>query len=368
MRNKFINLVFTFILITSIIGCGSTEEDIPETISEAAQPEADSFLLISSDTISTDLAADYDILLVDDFDASSTGFIAILDGSDATVTLISPEGTITSAGGKGNAPGEFLWPVAVSVSDEGIVAVSDFMLGSVRIYEPGLEYFSELGGFMMANPGVIFTTGLETFIGMRIYYKADGDETLVGHQTARWTVLDSEPDYIYTETMKPFSINDFGASIVSPYPMACNSNGEVFVADVSRENYILTKYREDGEILWTQELPFEQIEKTEEEIDIEEAMVQRRMEQSTHQMNFIADPYHFAVLSLATGPTGKLWAEIPGHDNTFFEVFDQTSGEYLFSVESNEQYERLEVTPGGIFAITEGDAQALIQLELAELE
>lgn len=370
MKNKLMVFLFASILVASFIACGTTEEDVQATatedVPESNQPEVENLLLTHSDTISTDLAADYDIFLVDDFDASSSGYIAILDGSDATVNVIDPTGNLTTAGGKGSAPGEFLWPIAVSVSENGFVAVSDYMQGSVRIYHTGLEFYTEIGGFMMANPGVMFVTGLENFTGMRIYFRTDGDETLVGHQTALWSGTDSEPKHIYTETMRPFNINDFGGSIIAPYPMASNSEGTVFVADVSTENYSLTSFSSEGEILWEMERPFEKIEKTQEEIEIEEAIVQRRMEQSAHQMEYIADPYHFAVSSLNLDPEGRLWAEIPGHDYKFFEVFDQASGEYLFSVETNEQYERLEVTPGGIFAIPIGDIQPLILLDITE--
>lgn len=223
MRSRLTALLFLFALITFLSSCGAPEENIlvtpPEVISETSQPEADSFLVLS-DTISADLTMDYGIFLVDDIDASCTGFLAILDGAGATVTVIDSTGTVTSAGGEGSGPGEFLWPVAVSVSPEGIVAVSDFMLGSVRIYHPGLELYTELGGFTMANPGVMFVTGLEAFTGMRVYFRAEGDDTLIGHQTALWSGMDAEPTLVYTETMRPFSINDFGTSIVSPYPIA----------------------------------------------------------------------------------------------------------------------------------------------------
>lgn len=187
---------------------------------------------------------------------------------------------------------------------------------------------------------------------------------MVGHQTALWSGVDSEPTYVYTESMRPFSINDFGASIVAPYPMTASPNGEVFVAYVSMEEYLITSYNSSGEVLWTVERPYEKIEKTEEEIDLEESMVQRRMQQSAHQMNYTADPYHFSVISLSLGPDGKLWAERPGNAGAFFDVFEPLNGEYLFSVSTATQYERLEVTQGGIFAIPEGEIQVLLQLEL----
>ena len=350
-------------------GCGETDADqqviqvsLPQQ-SEAIPFTVDS-MLVSSEVLSADITADYGVFLVDDISASSAGHIAILDGSIATVIVIDPEGIVTSTGGSGSGPGEFQWPIALSISPEGYVAVSDFMAGIVRIYQPGLELYLDIEGFTMANPGVMFVTGENSFTGMRVHFTSEKGETLIGHQTALWSGLNSEPAIVYSETMTVFTPNDFGSSIVAPFPMTTNSQGVVFVADVSTEKYVLTSFSTDGEVLWAFERPFERIEKTLEEIEFEENMVTRRMQQSAHQVDYTADPFHFAVTALALGPDGRLWAEKPGHDTTLFDVFDPESGEYFFSASAESNYERLEITPGGIFAVTMGEPQQLLKLQL----
>lgn len=366
MKTRLTASIFVFVLITLLPGCGATEEEVlvvPVHVSGTDQSEVDSFL-VCSDTLSADLTFDYGVFMVDDIDASSTGLLAILDGSIATVIVIDPEGIVTSTGGSGSGPGEFQWPIALSISPEGYVAVSDFMAGIVRIYQPGLELYADIDGFTMANPGVMFVTGGDSFTGMRVHFTAEDGETLIGHQTALWSGPDSEPAHVYAEAMTAFSPSDFGSSIVAPFPMTTSSQGVVFVADVSTEKYILTSYTRDGEVLWAFERPFERIEKTPEEIEFEENMVTRRMQQSAHQVDYTADPFHFAVTTLALGPDGRLWAEKPGHDAVFFDVFDPESGEYLFSASAEGNYERLEITPGGIFAVTMGEPQQLLKLQL----
>ncbi len=367
MKTKLAASIFVFVLIVIFPSCGAPEEEVlavPVFVSETDQAHVES-LLVCSDTLSADLATDYGIFLVDDFDASSTGLLAILDGPNATVIVIDQDGVVTTAGGQGSGPGEFQWPIALSISPEGYVAVSDYMAGIVRIYQPGLDTYVDIDGFIMANPGIMFVTGENSFTGMRVHFTAEDGETLIGHQTALWSGPDSEPAHVYTETMTAFEPNDFGSSIVAPYPMTTSSQGNVFVADVSTEKYILTSYGADGEVLWAFERPFERVEKTLEEIEFEEDMVTRRMQESAHQVDYTADPFHYAVKSLALGPDGRLWVEKPGHDTTLFDVFDPESGDYLFSASAEGNYERLEITPGGIFAVTEGEPQQLLKLELA---
>ena len=197
-------------------------------------------------------------------------------------------------------------------------------------------------------------------------FRAEGGNTLIGHQTALWYESTLEPAVIYSESLEPFTPNDFGRSIITPYPMTCNSEGVVFIADVSSEEYILYSYKPDGTLLWSLERPFQRTSKTELEIRTEEDMVVRRMQQSAHQADYTADPYHFAVSSLAIGPRGRLWVERPGAGVVFFDVYDTESGQLFFTVSTEVELDlaRLEVTRGGILGVTAGEIPSLVRLAI----
>ncbi len=370
MTQKLVNSTITLVLSLMVLvtGCRNSDVEVPHTVNllgaetRISSPER---ILVCSDTLSTDLASDFGVLLLNDIAASSTGELAILDGASSTVTLIDSEGVISTTGGSGQGPGEFQQPISVALSDEGIIAVSDLMAGTVRIYQPHFESYQDVNGFFMANPGVMYITGDSSFTAMRVYFRTDNDETVIGHQTALWVGNDSDPVHVYTENMRSFDLSDFGASVIAPYPMTTNSEGVVFVADVSTEKYILSSYNSQGDILWISELPFQPLEKTEEEINFEEDLVIRRMQQSPHQVNYVADPYHFAVVSLALGPEERLWVERPGYGNTHFDIFEPATGEYLFSASAEGEFDILKVTPGGIFAVPSGMYQSLLLLNLS---
>ncbi len=364
---KYFFLLAGVYLITSA-GCGSGEEigstGVARRGEDTLVAPVDSVLFVS-DTISIDLMNDYGIVTVDDIDATDRGLIALLDGVSATVTVITEKGElIARTGGSGSAPGEFQWPQAISISSTGSVAVSDVMAGIVRILEPDLDSYVDLPGFMMANPGVMHLMSDGDFAGMRMIFRADDGNTLIGYQTARWSESASEPVVIYKENLEPFTPNDFGRSIITPYPMACNSDEVVFIADVSSDEYILYSYEADGTLLWSLECPFQRTEKTGFEIRTEEDMVLRRMQQSAHQADYTADPYHNAVSSLAIGPRGRLWAERPGAENVFFDVYDPETGQFLFTASAEVEMDlaRLEVTRGGILGVTTGEIPSLVSL------
>lgn len=357
-------------IITSA-GCGSDEET---GSTEAVQREEDTLVapadsvLFVSDTISVDLINDYGIVTIDDMDATDRGLIALLDGVSATVAVIDNSGEfIARTGGYGSGPGEFQWPQSISISSTGSIAVSDLMSGIMRILEPGLDSYVDLKGFTMAYPGVMYLMSNGSFAGMRMIFRSDDGNTVIGHQTALWSDSTSEPAVIYREDMEPFTLNDFGRSIITPYPMACNSEGVVFIADVSSEKYMLYSYKADGTLLWSLERPFQRTEKTELEIRTEEDIVLRRMQQSEHQADYTADPYHYAVSSLAIGPQGRLWAERPWAAGMFFDVYDPETGQLLFTASAKEELElaRLEVTGGGILGVTTGEIPSLVRLALA---
>ena len=146
--------------------------------------------------------------------------------------------------------------------------------------------------------------------------------------------------------------------------MACTSAGVVFTADVSSEEYILYSFEPDGTLLWSLEFPFQRTPKTEIEIQTEEDMVVRRMQQTAHQAEYTADPFHYAVSSLAVGPLGRLWAERPGAENVFYDVIDSETGKLLFtaSAEAGLDLTRMEVTRGGILGVTTGETPSLVRL------
>ncbi|MEN8208716.1 MAG: 6-bladed beta-propeller [Candidatus Fermentibacteria bacterium] len=360
------------ILICLVIaaGCGSGERTGSDGAARSGEDTLasppDSIITVS-DTVSIDLMTDYGIVTVDDIDASGNDRIALLDEVSATVTVITGSGElIAAAGGSGSGPGEFQRPSSISISSTGSVAVPDQMAGTVRIFEPDLDSYSDLQGFMMANPGIMYLNPDGSFAGMRIIFRAEDGNTVIGYQTALWTENDSESAIIYKEDMDLFTPNDFGRSIITPYPMTCSSAGAVFTADVSSEEYRLYSFEPDGTLLWSLEFPFRRILKTELEIAAEEDMVERRMQQSAHQADYTADPFHYAVSSLAIGPMGRLWAERPGAESVFFDVFDTETGQLLFtaSVESSLDMERLEVTRGGILGVTTGEIPSLVRLNM----
>lgn len=364
-----LSAVCTFLILAA--GCGSSGNRAPvtsvpegnDTITETAEST-----LSVSDTLSADLLSDYGVFAVDDISGSQTGYLALLDGVNATVTVIDPQGNSISTGGSGSGPGEYQWPQAVAVSNNGSVAVSDFLGGFVRILQPDLGSFVDINGFIMANPGRMTLLDSGNFAGMRVTFRAEDGESFIGHQTALWAGTDSEPTVVYSESMRPFSLNDFGWSIIVPYPMACSPDGIVYTADVSTERYVLTSYSPDATVLWSVGRPFQRTEKTEEEIQLEKEMVTRRMQQSEHQADYTPDPYNFAVSSLSLGPEGDLWAARPGAERAFFDVFDASNGDYLYSASTEAVYELLEVTPAGIFAVLPGETQQLLRLDLKPSE
>jgi len=348
-------------------GCGGSGDDssnpFPAGGTDAAS-DGDTFALYSSDTLSADLLAEYGIFTVNDISASSSGYIALLDRSRSTVTVLDTAETALITGGSGSGPGEYQQPRAIAVADDGSLAVSDFMGGFVRILEPGLEFYQDIGGFIMANPGKMILLDSGGFVGMRIVFKSDDDQTSIGHQTALWSGTDSEPTLVYSEEMRPFSPNDFGWSLIAPYPMTASSDGVVYTADVATDRYVMTSYDPDGAVLWTTHRPFAMTEKSDEDLAIEKETATRLMQQSEHRVEYTPDPYQYAVTDLALGPAGNLWARRPAPEMTLFDVYDSSDGEFLFSAAVDSDYELLEVTPGGILGVVPGEANSLLLMEL----
>jgi len=357
----------TGMILIASSGCGrgnATGAEMSNRMEDTILFPADSSLYVA-DTLSSDLMTDFGIATVVDIDASEAGLIAILDGVNATVTVIDETGSfIADAGGSGSGPGEFQLPVALSISEDGYVAVSDQMAGTVRIIGPSLDSYRDIQGFMMANPGNIWLENENGFAGMRMVFRSEDGATKIGYQTAFWDESTSDPSIVFREVLEPFTPNDFGRSIITPYPMTCTAEGDVLTASVSCEEYIIFCFEPEGDMRWAMEYPLHRVEKSEMEIRTEEEMVERRMQQSAHQAEYTADPFNYSVSSLAIGPGGRLWVERPGAEGLFFDVYDPASGSLLYtaSLEGSPEFSRLEVTRAGILGVTAGDVPALVIL------
>ena len=90
------------------------------------------------------------------------------------------------------------------------------------------------------------------------------------------------------------------------------------------------------------------------------------MQQTAHQADYTADPYNYAVSSLAIGPQGRLWVERPGAENVFFDVIDTETGQLLFTASAEMELDltRMEVTRGGILGVTVGETPSLVRLDM----
>ena len=269
----------TGVMLVASSGCGrgnATGSEMSDRLEDTILSPADSSLYVA-DTLSSDIMTDYGIATVADMDASEAGVIAILDGLNATVTVIDGTGNfIAGAGGSGSGPGEFHFHVVLVTSENGYVAVSDQMAGTVRIIGPSLDSYRDITGFMMANPGKIHLENENGFAGMRMVFRSEDGATKIGYQTAFWDESTSDPSIVFREVLEPFTPNDFGRSIITPYPMTRTFEGNVITASVSSEEYIIFCFEPDGEMLWAMEYPLHRVEKSNQEIQIEEDMVIRQ--------------------------------------------------------------------------------------------
>jgi len=165
----------------------------------------------------------------------SDGNIYIADTGHARILVFRSSGQyLRKIGKKGFGKGELMEPVGVTVSKDGRVYIADKALNKVSVYSPAGRLENEFKVMLPLKPHVANSKlYLATYGHVMIY-------DLKGRELAKWG-------------RKGRNQGDLD----SPTGIAVNKNGDVFVSDTF--NLRLQAFSRNGEVLWTQGKPPEDI-------------------------------------------------------------------------------------------------------------
>ncbi|MCK4505871.1 MAG: 6-bladed beta-propeller [Candidatus Aegiribacteria sp.] len=333
-------LILAFLIL--MLACGAQESPSEEVVDDSITategyvlPDADVYLTIA-DSIGVELGdSNYVFGSIAGVNVTPEGDIAVLDRQKNCVSLFSPEGEfIKRVGRHGSGPGEFLLPVGMTFFPDGGLVVSDAMAGKLIYFDSDLEYESDLIGFFPSPPGDI--SGLESgaIIGIKPDFLQNEEGMFMGFTVARWEKEQVEPTVVYHSSMSPFDPSDASSMGKDYIFFGVVSDGCVFTASLSTEEYEFTAWSPEGEELFTiTNEDFERALKTQEEIELEaeimnNLMIQQGMPES--MANWEPDPYRTAIGGFGVDGQGRLWVTKGTTETPSFNVYD-LDGNFLFT-------------------------------------
>lgn len=307
------------LLLTSLILVTSCGSDSGESLlsSTNSVPE---YQLVFVDSFGVELGDSINMIgSIDDFCHSSDSSVLILDCTSLKVRIYPQNGDARVVCTQGEGPGEFLYPLALCVFDNGNFLVSDEMKQEVMEYNANGDY---IGSFLSTNgyvPYSIYPVDSNTIISDQILFDMESEIPQYIYFVGGFHHSVSDPFQIYHEMRWDWTSADFYRDI-DLLDFAADPSGRVFIASDNTE-YKISVFSIDGTEIDRIIGSVERIRKTSEQIEQEIDEFEEWAQQDQAYMGGYRPSEYEQLISIAgTDAEGNLW--IQRHDSEPIIKFD----------------------------------------------
>ncbi|MCD4700550.1 MAG: 6-bladed beta-propeller [Candidatus Aegiribacteria sp.] len=327
-------LVAFSLLILS--GCGNEEGNSePGKISDSVEQTVELSIV---GTIGVELGdSNYVLGSVRQIDHDLDGNILVLDGSACCVRVYSHQGEfIRQISNQGIGPGELQNPVSMTVTGDGRVFVESPFSGGMHAFTTEGEWLGLVTPFVHNPPINIIGADSNAYVALRFEVLPVGDNevevtTFIGRYEEG-----EEPVIKYWEYAFPFDPDDLTTlmrNTMMSHALTADRAGNVFIAELTSEEYLVQGFRANGELFLEIEQDVERVEKTPEEIHEEEIYVEAYLESlGAHGvvLDYDANPYRNTISEIEVDGEGRIWVRRGTVMEPVFDVYN-FSGEKLFT-------------------------------------
>jgi len=319
--------LFSCMLLYLVSGCSSPEwtEPFPERLTISV---TDSIGMEMGDSL-------YVLGVIVDAGVTPSGEILLLDRSACRIRKYSPEGIhIDDLSRQGSGPGEFLFPMEMTVQPDGRIIVRDMMNNSLVVIDEDGEYISEMADWPMMPPSAITSPNTGHIAGcLTDFHMSGGNLALIFKPTlfpleGEEQELPLFSDTLIVENVMEMPITPTG---LQGYPITAScGDGRIFYSNHSMDSYHVRCWDDSGTLLYSFSMEMPPVEKTPEELE-EETEFQRlqfaALGMNTLPEDFEPEPFHPFIVGLGVDCDGNLWIQ-RGTGGT--PVFDIVDGEGVY--------------------------------------
>ncbi|MBD3368820.1 6-bladed beta-propeller [Candidatus Fermentibacteria bacterium] len=363
------------ILIVALLAISCGEFDRSSQSSPTAPP--DTFELCSVDTIGVGMGdSSYVFGTVMQASAGPEGTTYVLDMQRCLLSVFDEQGEIVrTLGGKGGGPGELQLPMDFALLSDGGVAVNDLQASRIFLYDAQGNYRDAIEGFFPVPPVSIAGGDDGRIVGQWHCMSTGEGQFSMREEICRWGTESSEPLSVIRSMDIEVEMTSEGPRIGRGDQLVfdASDNGDVFVAVVSPETYLVEGFDSGGQRFLTIERPWERVPKTEEEMSRTGMgiSVSRDNEGTTAETHPVENPvpWRNAIESIGVDGQDRIWVRLGSVPTPTFEVYDR-SGEMLFVARAPALPQGCEIAVNeyGIVAFERNpeDHPKVVRLELSE--
>ena len=369
------------VVLSCLTACGEGEE--PAAATEG--PDVPTIVLTPRDSIGVAMGdSNYVLGVIGEATFDLEGNVMILDERAACVRQYTPSGEfIRQFSRHGSGPGETLMPGAMAVLSNGDVIMIDHPTGGVHSFTPEGEWKGLLIDFQgQSVPQWAWPVDGDAFVAAMIDGEMTDDGLMITYDLGRFSDSVST-DVTYWETSFPWDLADvagFLEKTIFAVAYAADREGYVYVAPVSSEDYTVSVYDRDGELVSEFSREFARVEKSEEELQNERDMIETIMrERGAEQFGqaFEPDPYRWMIpiFGIGVDSWGRIWVRRGVTEELVLDIYDR-EGNQLFVArvenvgESVEDYIQVYVKERGMLVcpVTPEDYPKIYIIDLPEPE
>lgn len=330
-----LSVLIAFLLLT-LSGCGNEDGNSePGEISDSAEQTVELSIV---GTIGVELGdSNYVLGSVQQIDHDLDGNILVLDRSACCVRVYSPRGEfIRQISNQGSGPGELLNPMSMTVTGDGRVFVESPFSGGMHAFTTEGEWLGLVTPFTNNPPMNTIGADSNAYVAIRLQVLPDDNNGLEVTTFIGRYEEGEEPVVKYWEYAFPFDPNDLTALLMNTvmgHTFTADRAGNVFIAELTSEEYLVQGFSADGELFLTIEQDAERVEKTPEEIHEEEIYVIAYLESlgsSGVVLDFNPNPYRNTISEIEVDGEGRIWVRRGTAVEPVFDVYN-FSGEKLFT-------------------------------------
>lgn len=305
------------------------------------------------------------------------GNIAVLDCARGTVRIYSPGGEyLRSIGHRGSGPGELGNVTSMAVTDSGSINLSGTGADEYGVHS--YDYFT--GEWLCSSRTFIPPSCLESAWGDRyirkdITFEVRGEDIYLPVNISLYETGVEDPCLILNSDTVLFDITREVELLELDwygYDIAADRNGMVYVAPRSTDEALVMVIDSTGRRLRTLVLPYEPVERTPEEIEMERNILRAKAIASNENPEGLEpNPFKPMIRGLEVDDGGNLWILQGGPATPTFTVVSP-EGAYLCTavVEGNRadgSTWRFHMGSGGILAYAEDPYSGYQKIYLLEI-
>ena len=329
MKTMLLFLFFLFLAIAA--GCAGGE-------TAPVDDPGDMIELEITDSIGVEMGdSNYVLGAIEGVAFGSAGEILVLDRSAAGIRVYHPSGEfLTRISRRGTAPGELENPISFAVLGDGRICVCDPWRGGLMTWLPDYSFEGLKVQVTENAPALMQGTSDSGFVAGQVGYSFSGDDIIASVRFVRYD-LAPEPSRVYMENSFTFDFMDLTNTLEQSLFWGCftaDRSGNVYFALMEPDDYTITGLREDGTEFMEASREIVEVEKTPWEIADEEAWILAKLEgwdANWGIRDYEPQPFRNQVRQLAVDGSRRLWALRGTSEDPTFDVFDTSSGEFLFT-------------------------------------